>query len=245
LTGDGFAFYQIIEADMVSDFAWGTAGAQPVTLSFWVIVSLAGTFGGAIRNAAANRSYPFAFTLAANVWTKIVITIPGDTAGTWVMSGNAASLTVMFDLGSGATLRGPAGAWAAANYFGSTGAVSVVATNAATFYVTSVKLEIGSVATPYNRQSTAKSMADCQRYFYSAPYFATGYNAAGGVIYAEHAFPVTMRAQPTVTYSSIVPSNSSTINTYGIYSGSFLTNYTVTATGNSSISFNAAMAAEL
>src|SRR4029077_15774093 len=29
--GDGFAFYQSIEADMVSDFAWGTASAQPVT----------------------------------------------------------------------------------------------------------------------------------------------------------------------------------------------------------------------
>ena len=28
-----------------------------------------------------------------------------------------------------------------------------------------VKFEIGSVATPFNRQSLAKSMADCQRYW--------------------------------------------------------------------------------
>ena len=46
-----------------------------------------------------------------------------------------------------------------------TGSVNVVATNGATFYVTGVKLEIGSVATPFNRQSLAKSMADCQRYY--------------------------------------------------------------------------------
>ena len=70
-----------------------------------------------------------------------------------------------FDLGCGATYRGPAGAWAAGNYCGVTGAVSVVGTNGATFYLTGVKLEIGSVATPFNRQSLAKSMADCQRYY--------------------------------------------------------------------------------
>ena len=33
------------------------------------------------------------------------------------------------------------------------------------FFLTGVKLEIGSVATPFNRQSLAKSMADCQRYY--------------------------------------------------------------------------------
>ena len=34
------ASYQSIEADMVSDFAWGTPNAQPVTLSFWVDLQL-------------------------------------------------------------------------------------------------------------------------------------------------------------------------------------------------------------
>ena len=52
------------------------------------------------------------------------------------------------------------------NYVGANGAVKVfVATNGAAFTVTGVKLEIGSVATPFNRQSLAKSMADCQRYY--------------------------------------------------------------------------------
>ena len=43
--------------------------------------------------------------------------------------------------------------------------VNIVATNGATLALTGVKLEIGSVATPFNRQSLAKSMADCQRYY--------------------------------------------------------------------------------
>ena len=151
---------------MIGDFAWGTSGAQPVTLSFWARSSLTGTFTGSLTNYAGTRSYPFTFSLpAANTWTRIVITIPGDTAGTWVMSGNCGALSVTFDLGAGANFSGPAGAWASGNFVGATGAVSVVATNAATFYVTGVKLEIGSVATPFNRQSLAKSMADCQRYY--------------------------------------------------------------------------------
>ena len=40
-------------------------------------------FSGAIGNYATNnRSYPFTYSIpAANIWTKIVVTIPGDTAG--------------------------------------------------------------------------------------------------------------------------------------------------------------------
>ena len=58
------------------------------------------------------------------------------------------------------------GSW---RLWGVTGAVSLVATNGATFSVTGVKLEIGSVTTPFNRQSLTKSMADCQRYYQQYP----------------------------------------------------------------------------
>ena len=103
---------------------------------------------------------------------------------------------VRFDLGSGATYRGPAGAWAAANYVGATGSVNVVATNGATFYVTGVKLEIGSVATPFNRQSLAKSMADCQRYYQvlDGLVLITATLAASGYVQSHVNVPVTMRA---------------------------------------------------
>ena len=199
LTADYFVLAQAFEADMVSDFAWGTANAQSVTLSFWARSSLTGTFGGVIQNYAATRSYPFSFSLpTANTWTKIALTIPGDTAGTWVMSGNAGSMYVQFDFGSGTTTRGPAGAWASAGYSGATGDVSVVATNAATFYVTGVKLEIGSLATPYNRQSLAKSLADCQRYYQRVSASGRfGANAASQNFDCTVSYQ-TMRAAPTV-----------------------------------------------
>ena len=89
---------------MVGDLAFGAAGAQPVTLSFLALSNQTGTFGGALNSGggSSGRSYPFTYSIpVANIWTKIAITIPGDTAGTWTMKGNATGLIVIFDLGSG------------------------------------------------------------------------------------------------------------------------------------------------
>ena len=155
----------------------------------------------------SNRSYPFTFSIpVAATWTKISVTIPGDTGGTWAMSGNAGAMNVRFDLGSGSTYRAPANAWASGNYRGATGAVSLVAINSAALYLTGVKLEIGSVATPFNRQSLAKSMADCQRYFQWAPLNVGGYaQAAAQTIVYPVTWP-TMRASPTISAVALDPS---------------------------------------
>ena len=210
--GDWFTFNQIIEADAIADFAWGTPSAQPVTLSFWAYSSLTGTFSGSIANYAGTRSYPFAFSLpAANTWTKCVVTIPGDTTGTWVLQGNAASLFVQFNLGGGSSQLGPAGAWASASYSGVIGSQSIVAVNGAQFLVTGVKLEVGNVATPYNRQSLAKSMADCQRYYQKiggligGDVIFQGYAAGAGAGNAVgYTVGITaMRAAPTATQVGI------------------------------------------
>jgi len=200
---DTIRFLQPIEADMVTDFAWGTPNAQPVTLSFWAYSTLTGTFSGAIQNypLPSTRSYPFTYSIpVANTWTQIVITIPGDTAGAWVLAGNAATLGLIFDLGSGPTSRGPANAWASANYYGANGAVNVVGTNGANFLVTGVKLEVGSVATPFNRQSLTKSLADCQRYYQQiAASAATTFGSSSGAFNSPFQFPP-MRGSPTANY---------------------------------------------
>jgi hypothetical protein len=231
-TTDTFSFYQPIEADTISDFQWGTANAQPVTLSFWAQSSLGGMFGGSIRNSATNRSYTFSFSLvAAGPWTKIIILVPGDTAGTWTLSGNGVGLYVAFNLGSGANFSIAAGAWTNGNYVGPPGAVSVVGTNAAYLALTGVKLEVGSVATPYNRQSLAKSMADCQRYYQVGYAGWTGYGAASGSIGYGVTLETQMRAAPTIQFSSSGYANASGLGSGSITSYSFQCNATATATG--------------
>jgi hypothetical protein len=160
-----FILRQFIEGNNVADLGWGTANAKTITLSFWVRSSLTGTFGGALINSSSTRSYPFTYSISvADTWEQKSITIAGDTTGTWLTdTGNG--IRVTFSLGSGPDRSGTAGAWAGSNFTSATGAVSVIGTLNATWYVTGVQLEVGSVATPFERRPFGAELALCQRYY--------------------------------------------------------------------------------
>lgn len=205
LATDMFCIAQPVEYQNIAHFGWGTVNARPVTLSFWAAASVAGIYSGSIINYAGNRSYPFTFNIAtANTWTFFSITIPGDTAGTWSVANNAGAMLVLFDLGSGANYRATAGTWAAGNYFGATGAASFVATNAATFQITNVQLEMGQQATAFDWHSVGEELSLCQRYYQTinivllAP-VANIANFGGAVGYYN--LPMPMRASPTATFT--------------------------------------------
>jgi hypothetical protein len=204
LSTDNFTIGQFIEGYNFSDLAWGTASAKTVTLSFLVYSSLTGTFGGALANSAASRSYPFTYTISsASTWTTVSVTIPGDTTGTWIGGTNGIGLRLWLSVGCGSTFSGTAGAWAGADYRSATGATSVVGTSGATFYITGVQLEQGSVATPFERPLYSKQLADCQRYCYVVP--KNTYMGNVGQCYSTTQaqgtinLPVTMRTSPALT----------------------------------------------
>ena len=205
-----YAEYQVIEGYNMADFGWGTANAKTVTLSFVAYSSLTGTFGGSIYNSAGNRCYPFSYSIpAANTWTTISITVAGDTTGTWATD-NTAGAVIMFGLGAGASVSGTAGAWGSTLYRSSTGAVQVVATNGATFYITGIQLEVGTKATPYEMQIYSDQLAQCLRYFTYVNAKLAGYTGAGTTNIYQGTYPVGMRATPTIVIIS-----SGNINTTG------------------------------
>jgi hypothetical protein len=189
-TTQRISFFQLIEGTNVSDLGFGTANAKTVTLSFWVRSSLTGTFAGSLQNSAANRSYPFTYTISvADTWEQKSVTIAGDTSGTWLTT-TGIGLQVIFSLGAGPDRTGTAGAWTGANIQSATGAVSVIGTLNATWYVTGVQLEVGSVATPFERRPYGTELALCQRYL--PAYKASAANEL--ICYAQAASSTTYRA---------------------------------------------------
>ena len=207
--GDTFFTYQIIEGNNITDLAWGTSNAKAVTVSFWAYSSLTGNFGASITNNGF-RSYCFSFNIpVANTWTYVTVSISGDTSGSWP-TGNNGGFQLRFNLGSGATFTGTANTWSSSNTVAPTGSVSVVGTSGATFYITGVQLEAGSVATPFEHRQYGQELALCQRYYWRVsetsffPTWGSGMCSATTTarLYVKH--PVNMRARPTYSYGGTV-----------------------------------------
>jgi hypothetical protein len=215
---DEFLIAQIIEGFNVADLGWGSANAKTVTLSFWAYSSLTGTFGGALRNSANTRSYPFSYSIpVANTWTQISITIAGDTTGTWLTT-NGAGIQIFWGLGVGSTYSGTAGSWAGTAYDSATGATSVVGTNGATFYITGVQLEVGSSATGFEYNNYQTQLANCQRYFCSSFNIGTApaQNAGllGSIYFGQPAAASTAQTVTGVRFPVVMRDNPSTVTIY-------------------------------
>jgi hypothetical protein len=219
--GDYFIVGTNIEGLNCSDLNFGSASASTATVSFQVYSSVSGTYSGVLKNNAQDRSYPFSFSIpSANTWTSISVTIAGDTSGTWLKT-NGIGITLQICLGVGSTYSGTANAWTGSNKVGVTGTTNWIANAGATFYITGVQLEAGSVATPFERRPYGTELALCQRYYYrnfpgavaralSAHLSGTTSTAAATVIQ----FPVEMRTAPTALEQT------GTASDYEIVSGS-------------------------
>jgi hypothetical protein len=247
LTGDNFNLIQWIEGYNTADLGWGTAGAQTVTLSFWVRSSLTGTFGGSIVNNNQNYSYPFTYTISsANTFEYKTITIPGPTAGTWSNTTTTRNIGIWIGLGAGASVSGTAGAWAAAGYYNATGATSLVGTSGATFYITGVQLERGSTASSFEYRSYGAELALCQRYFISYggtngyERFAVGVCSGTTTASVSTFLPVPMRIAPSLSYSAL--------SHFGAYDGGnvfVLTGFALDQPSTTIISYTATVASGL
>jgi hypothetical protein len=220
-------FAQRLEGFNISDFAFGTASASPITLSFWIKSSLTGTFGGAVSNGENNtRAYPFTYVISsANTWEQKSVTIAGDTSGSWATN-NSQAMALFFGLGNGTGSTATAGAWTGtANIQSATGTVNLISTLSATWQITGVQLEKGSTATSFDYRPYSAELALCQRYcvnYRSADsntaYFRYGVGQCDTTTNSDIVFtyPVPMRVIPTVTTTG-------TASNYGVYSGGSIT----------------------
>lgn len=194
-----------IEGYNVSDLKLGSANGLSSILSFNVKASIPGNYAVSFMNGALNRNYIARYTInAANTWEAKSILLPPDTTGTWEITTNI-GLSIAWDFGCGSNFETSLGAWGAGQRYRYAAAVKLVATSGATFRVTGVQLEQGSIATPYQLLQITDQFAYCQRY-YEIVQFPNDSRAAGGIAWANstpcsvsQAFKVTKRVNPTAT----------------------------------------------
>jgi len=218
----GYSIEQRIEGYNVSHLRLGRADAKPITLSFWVKSSVAGTYTGAIRTTSGEYSYVFEYTLSANTWTKVEKTISALTGVTLSLLDETNGIALFVSpINFGAqTSKSTAttDTWISGNYAFTSNQVDWMGTAGATCYITGIQLEVGEQATPFEHRSYGDELARCQRYTYytgqtdSSAYekMGIGSNASTTQSAVTVFFPVTMRTQPTLTTTG-------TAGDYGLY----------------------------
>jgi hypothetical protein len=208
---DYFGVGHKVEGFNIADLGWGAANAQSATISFWVRSSITGNFGAVIRNNDGSQYYAFTYSVsAANTWEYKTIVIPGPTSGNWNTT-NGTGLFLLFGFGAGANQTASSnGTWISGGVLGAAGATPLVATGGATWQITGVQLEAGSVATPFERRPYGTELMLCKRYYQEdigdndemmplTMNYGTAF-VSGNYRWITVSFPVEMRATPTVTF---------------------------------------------
>ena len=197
-----------IEGYDIAHLNFGTSNAKTVTFSFYVKSSIAGTFSIMFANVDNSRVLLKEYTVnSANTWERKSITFTGATDGTW-NSTNGIGLTILFGLGYGSNYTSStANSWLSSGKYQTTSSTTAIATtNGATFQLTGLQLELGSVATPFEHRSYGEELANCQRYLLAVcsplhdhdKYLGTGFYYSGSYMMMYVSHPVDMRSAPTI-----------------------------------------------
>jgi len=198
-----YQFAQKIEGQNMAHLEWGTSNAKSVTLSFWIRSNVTGTYNVYFLNNAVNRYHPVNFTIdSADTWEKKIITVAGDTTGTWLTT-NGVGMFVLWNLAIGSDyLTGTNATWGTAGpAVSGTTQANFLSSTSNELYITGVQLEKGDVATAFEHEDYTTTLTKCRRYYQKlegGTYFGGFYAYTGSTGIRVPLIP-SMRAAPTVT----------------------------------------------
>jgi len=195
------------EAQDIRNSGWNYQSSSSfITLSYYVRSSVAQTYTAWITNRDGTRkNFVWSYALSANTWTKITKVIPGD-SGLTINNDNGAAFELWLQMyyGTNYTQASPpgnnTGGWV--NHDNQTvvdNTTTWYLTNDATFELTGVQLEVGTVSTPFEHKSYQDEIMRCYRYYYAHKGMLWGITSAGDHLDLNITFPVPMRATPSRT----------------------------------------------
>ena len=160
------------EAQDLAQSGWQfTSSSSYVTVSFWVRASVAQTYYVFLMSQdSTDQVYSFPITLAANTWTKITETIPGD-SDIVINNDNGVGmlLSVVAFYGTAYTDSGNTSrTWRArtsGNHYMLDMTNTWANTTNSTFDLTGIQLEVGEKATPFEHRSHGDELERCRRYY--------------------------------------------------------------------------------
>ena len=206
LSSGQFAFIsQVIELNHIRHLEYGSSDAVTCTLSFYVRSNITGTYCIALINDDTNnRQFVTEYTIdSANTWERKVITIPGDTGGTWNTNGLRIAWTLV---SSGNRHTTTVGSWFTDSTvrYATNKQKNFMSSASNTFKITGVQFETGNYATDFEHRSYGEELSLCQRYFYKVTGDSGERVGIGGCCVNSTefrmnvTFPVTMRRVPTI-----------------------------------------------
>lgn len=211
--GDLCTLEQIVEGYNIASYV-----GRNLTLSFWIKATKTGVYSVGFSNLGTDRSYIAEYTISqANTWEKKTIIMPLNfSGGTWNYT-NGIGLHIYFVLMAGSQYQASGlNSWKSESTLSSSNQVNACDSTDNNFWLANVKLEPGSIATPFISRRFEDELQLCKRYYQKsydisvAPgtntiygqVFVTNQYPTTSIYYVGYKLPIEMRDRPNVTVYS-------------------------------------------
>jgi hypothetical protein len=200
LTGTSYfgGIYQAIEGYNCYDML-----GQPAVISFLFAGTIPGTYSVTLCDYSSTNTYVTTFNYTtANAVQKIIINIPTipTTLNTPQTNGGGMFITIgTIATGTRMCPTASLNTWTTSAYLSAQGVTNWATSVSNSISLTELQFEVGTIATPFERESVAVTFQKCQRYYETGSLYVFGCQIAPNAVLGTVFMQAPKRAGPTYT----------------------------------------------